>query len=322
MLSHSSDDGCAECLFPCFLPSLADATLRRRKKGALPAALRFAMSAMDTSDNAGAADAAAASAASPAAPAPAPTEAASSSTAAAAASSSAAAAAASPSATAGGESDDDDIVVNEKDLTEDAITGGEGAPPPGPKKRRGRPAAAAADATPRVIGADALERLNELLRRTEQFAKFVPSDSAKKGGKGKSSGGRHHERAEEEAEDKELVADELQQAEVKNNWPDHLDQQPTSVVKDKGLPMRDYQLEALNWYRQHSAQSARARLRFGLSVRGSALTPFLASWLCAPRLIKLHDQNLNGILADEMGLGQNNRERTPMLSAVFVSNAL
>ena len=39
--------------------------------------------------------------------------------------------------------------------------------------------------------------------------------------------GRHHERAEEEAEDKELVADELQEAEVKQSWPDHLEEQPT-----------------------------------------------------------------------------------------------
>jgi hypothetical protein len=77
--------------------------------------------------------------------------------------------------------------------------------------------------------------------------------------------GRHHERAEEEAEDKELVNDELEQLAAKQNWPDHLDEQPTSVVKAGGLPMRDYQLEALNW------------------------------------LIKLHDQNLNGILAGEWG---------------------
>jgi hypothetical protein len=41
--------------------------------------------------------------------------------------------------------------------------------------------------------------------------------------------GRHHERAEEEAEDKELVADEMQQSGEKS-WPDHLDEQPTSQL--------------------------------------------------------------------------------------------
>lgn len=44
--------------------------------------------------------------------------------------------------------------------------------------------------------------------------------------------GRHHERAEEEAEDKELVADELQQAGEKS-WPDHLDEQPTSTTNEQ-----------------------------------------------------------------------------------------
>lgn len=76
--------------------------------------------------------------------------------------------------------------------------------------------------------------------------------------------GRHHESSEEEAEDKALVADELEQSEQTTSWPTHMEAQPTSVLKPAGMIMRDYQLEALNW------------------------------------LIRLHDQNLNGILADEM----------------------
>lgn len=77
-------------------------------------------------------------------------------------------------------------------------------------------------------------------------------------------GGRDHDRLEEEAEDKELVADELNDESAAHSWPDHLDSQPACINKPGGLEMRDYQLEALNW------------------------------------LIRLHDQKLNGILADEM----------------------
>jgi hypothetical protein len=201
-------------------------------------------------------------------------------------------AAAAAAAPAGSDDDDEEIAVREGMTEEEMLADA------APKKRKGKAAAAsAAPAAASTGGAppsDALDRLEELLRKTEQFSKFLATAPQKKGSAhchnaaarcamwptahtrcamsasscacSRRGGGRHHERAEEDAEDKELVADELQQVEgVGQSWPDHLDEQPTSVVKDKGMAMRDYQLEALNW------------------------------------LIKLHDQKLNGILADEMG---------------------
>jgi len=209
--------------------------------------------------------AAAAAAPTETAPAPVatPPAAAASAAPAAAAAASAPSASPAPAAAAAGGGDDsesDDVEVRE-DMTEEELLS---AAAPAPKKKRGRPAAAPA-APSTGPPPDALDRLNELLRKTEQFSKFISAPA--KDTKGRGRAGRQHERAEEEAEDKELVADELQQ-ESKQTWPDHLDEQPTSVVKDKGMSMRDYQLEALNW------------------------------------LIKLHDQSLNGILADEMGLGK------------------
>lgn len=150
---------------------------------------------------------------------------------------------------------DEDALIN-GDIAEEDITG-DSTPA---KKKRGR--AAAAPAVPSTgPPADALERLNDLLRKTEQFGKFIGTANApeKKGSvhsHGRDSGqctscgdgqrrdatdglhslcaivcvssacwrfsrgraGRSHERAAEEEEDKELVNDELQQAEVKKSW--------------------------------------------------------------------------------------------------------
>lgn len=84
----------------------------------------------------------------------------------------------SPAPTATDEAEED-ALINDNFDEEDAMDVKED----GPKKRRGRPpSAAAAAASSSSIGADALDRLNELLQKTEQFAKFLPSKVEKKKG--------------------------------------------------------------------------------------------------------------------------------------------
>ena len=90
-----------------------------------------------------------------------------------AASASASASAPSASPTSAQDDADEDALINDDNIAEEDITGD--ATPA--KKKRGR--AAAGPAAPSTgPPADALERLNDLLRKTEQFGKFIGTTSA------------------------------------------------------------------------------------------------------------------------------------------------
>ena len=115
----------------------------------------------------------------------------------------------------------------------------------------------------------ALDRLNALLLRTEQFASFSKPSSSSSSSSTPSAprdkSKRSHADSVEKEEDAALIEDELED----DSSPTHasytrLLEQPASVKGE----MREYQLEALNW------------------------------------LIRLHEQRISGILADEMGLGK------------------
>jgi hypothetical protein len=133
---------------------------------------------MDTSEGVGAAAAAAASPATAAAAAASTPPDAPSSALAAAPASSASAPSASPAPTPADE-DEEDALINDNFDEEDLTDVKE---PSGKKRGRGRPPAAASAASSVSVPADALERLNDLLQRTEQFAKFVPTKAEMKKG--------------------------------------------------------------------------------------------------------------------------------------------
>lgn len=101
---------------------------------------------------------------------------------------------------------------------------------------------------------EAIARLEQMLNRVEHIESSSSAASSDKKSK--------RARKTEKEEDAELLASDSPAA--TSAAPTILTEQPSAVV----LPMRQYQLEALNW------------------------------------MIRLHDSKVNGILADEMGLGK------------------
>ncbi len=127
------------------------------------------------------------------------------------------------------ENSDEEVQVSEEIKEEDVVD----LPSDGvssPKKKRGNAAAAAAPA------GSGVDRLNDLLQRTDQFAQFVKrKETAAKPEISK----RSHLSVSEAQEDEELIRDEA----LETAYNSRLLVQPETI---NGV-MKPYQLEALNW---------------------------------------------------------------------------
>ena len=115
----------------------------------------------------------------------------------------------------------------------------------------------------------AKDRLKYLLKQADIFQHFVNVDDKADGKKVKRSGSKQqlarHARMSEDAEDKIMLKDDMDEEDGGVERVHRLTEQPSCI---KFGTMRKYQLEGLNW------------------------------------MIHLYDNGINGILADEMGLGK------------------